>query len=189
MMAHDLVTFDHNDFDSLLEEIGDSDTQGIFVSLVGSSSVAFHRQFVARGLERQVARFDPLIEANTQMAIGEHAQNRLFTASAYLAGSRSPKNLQFRKAYDRRFGDNAPEITALAAGCYDGVHFLAGLTEFAGSLELDRLQLASEGFCFDGVRGPSSMRQGHLTQTIHLIGFKAGREVEHARFAEVSPTG
>lgn len=188
-LTRDLVHFDHEDFESVLDGVVEQGAQGIFVCLVGTSSVTFNRQFLARGLERRVIRFDPLIEANTQMAIGQHAENRLFAASAYHAGSKSGKNQQFRKAYDRRFGENAPEITALAAGCYDGVHFLASLIGKAGSTELATLQEASENLVFNGVRGHSIMKRGHLTQTIHMISFKAGREVELAQFPEVSAVG
>lgn len=185
LVAQDLVPFDHPDFEDVIDSIIDHGAEAIFVCLVGACSVAFNRQFLARGLERRMLRFDPLIEANTKLAIGQHAESRLFAATAYHAGSKSLLNQHFRRDYDRRFGETAPEITALGAGCFDGIHFLSKLVTHAGSAELDALEEASEDFPFEGVRGAGVVRGRHLTQTVHLIGFKAGREIEFARFSAV----
>ena len=187
LIDRDLVPIEYAEFDAILDAIEREAVEGVFVSLVGSSSVAFNRQFLARKFDRVLVRFDPLTDANIQMAIGHEAENRLFTASAYLSNSPAPRNQQFRSAYDRRFGANAPEITSLSAGCYDGVHFIASLAAKAGSAEIAALNQASVDFAFEGVRGSVTVQQMHLRQSIHLIEFRDGLEVEIAVFSDVPP--
>jgi urea transport system substrate-binding protein len=187
LSGSDLLPFDHLDFQPVLDEIAEKHVQGVFVSLVGSSSVAFNRQFAARNHDKKIVRFDPLIETNTQLAIGPRFENGLMTASAYLASSPNAQNVNFRKAYDRRFGENAPEISSLAAGCYDGMHFFEALANKAQSIDIGDLIRASEGLEFEGVRGKVRMEAGHLSQSIHLIAFKAGREVSLTTFLDASP--
>lgn len=187
LVGRDLVAFDHVDFEAIIDAITEAEIDGVFVSLVGSSSVAFNRQFLARKFARMPLRFDPLIESNTQMAIGPRAERGLLTASAYLANSDAEPNQCFRAAYDRRFGENAPEVTTLAAGCYDGVHFLAALATKAGAVETSVLTAAAINFAFEGVRGRSRMERCHLMQTIHLIEFQQGKEAALATFSDVPP--
>jgi ABC-type branched-subunit amino acid transport system substrate-binding protein len=162
------VAENEKDFEEYIAEISELDPDCILISLVGSSSVEFNRAFHKKGLSDHILRFGTLIEENTLLASGARACKGLLSAASYYPNLESAENLRFIKAYQAKFGENAPELNTLSQSCFEGMLFLKKLAEKTGNLKTADMMKASEGLSYESPRGAVRMHNSHVSKNIYL---------------------
>jgi len=162
------VLENEKEFGEYISEISELDPDCVLVSLVGNSSVEFNRAFHKKGLSDHTLRFGTLIEENTLLASGARACKGLLSAASYYPNLDNRENQRFIKAYQVKFGNNAPELNALSQSCFEGMLFLKKLVEKAGGFNIGDLERASEGLCYESPRGMKEMHAFHVSKDIYL---------------------
>lgn len=113
----------------LVERMADNRPDAILLSLVGQDAVEFNRVFGSMDLDRSMIRLSTAIEENVLLATGESGTKRLFGASSYFAALRTAANMSFVERYHALHGGRGPVLNALGQSIYEGMHFLAALSE------------------------------------------------------------
>lgn len=162
------VAENEKDFGEYIAEISELDPDCILISLVGNSSVEFNRAFHKKNLSDQILRFGTLIEENTLLASGARACKGLLSAASYYPRLENSENQLFIKAYQAKFGENAPELNTLSQSCFEGMLFLKKLAEKACSLKIIDMIKASEGLSYESPRGAMEMHAFHVSKNIYL---------------------
>jgi urea transport system substrate-binding protein len=116
----------------LVERMAAQRPEAILLSLVGQDAVEFNRVFGAMDLDRSMIRLSTAIEENVLLATGEKGTKRLFGASSYFAALRTQANMSFVERYHGLHGGRGPVLNALGQSIYEGMHFLAAMSETAG---------------------------------------------------------
>lgn len=168
VLGEEYVSFGSENFDHALKQIEETCPDAVLITLVGADSVNFNRSFAERGLAEKILRYGPLIEENTLLGIGVECSKGIFSSSGYFTCLQTEENRGFIHRYTLKFGENAPMLNVVGQSCYDGLHFLAGLTAKAKSLDVQKLTSVTEGFTYASPRGPIVMHNRHSIKTIYL---------------------
>jgi len=180
VVGDEYLPFTADNFDSSLARIRDSGADAVLVSLVGGASVGFNKAFASFGLPDKAIRLGTLIEENTLAGIGLANARNLYSSAGYFANVETPAAKAFSHAYFKRFGAQAPALNGLAESVYEGFLMLEAMAVRAKSLDVAKLELASEGASYDGPRGAVTMHARHVDQDIYLadVGDKGFRVVK-----------
>jgi urea transport system substrate-binding protein len=119
------------DFSNVCERIRTANADTILLSLVGQDSIEFNRTFGDLQLWRKVKRLSCSIEENELLGIGAANTENLFVASTYFDALNTDANLSFKERYSARFGKRAPILNSHGQSTYEGIHFLAALSQEA----------------------------------------------------------
>jgi ABC-type branched-subunit amino acid transport system substrate-binding protein len=168
VLGDEYLPFTVDNFDSSLARIRDSGADAVLVSLVGGSSVNFNRAFAGFGLADKAVRLGSLIEENTLAGIGVQNAKNLYSSAGYFANIDTPAAKAFSTEYFKRFGDKAPALNGLAESVYEGFMMLEAIAKKAGSLEVSKMDPASEGASYQGPRGKVTMHARHVNQDIYV---------------------
>jgi len=115
--------------DRLIEELSHSDVEAVLLSLVGQDAIDFNRAFGEAGLDKKIVRLSCAIEENGLLAIGAENLKRLYSSASYFATLNTPENNAFKERYYALHKMRAPMLNFMGQSLYEGVHFLASLTE------------------------------------------------------------
>jgi|MedtruStandDraft_1076414.scaffolds.fasta_scaffold14681_2 urea transport system substrate-binding protein len=180
VVGDEYLPFTADNFDSSLARIRDSGADAVLVSLVGGASVGFNKAFASFGLADKAIRLGTLIEENTLAGIGLANARNLYSSAGYFANIETPAAKTFSDAYFKRFGAQAPALNGLAESVYEGFLMLEAMAARAKSLEVAKLEPASEGASYTGPRGAVTMHARHVDQDIYLadVGDKGFRVVK-----------
>lgn len=180
VVGDEYLPFTADNFDSSLARIRDSGADAVLVSLVGGASVGFNKAFASFGLADKAIRLGTLIEENTLAGIGLANARNLYSSAGYFANIETPAAKAFSDAYFKRFGAQAPALNGLAESVYEGFLMLEAMTARAKSLDVAKLEPASEGASYNGPRGAVTMHARHVDQDIYLadVGDKGFRVVK-----------
>lgn len=121
------VPFGHSDFGAIIEQVRETGTQAVLLSLVGQDAIAFNRAFCAAGLVGKVLRLSCAIEENSLLGIGADATEGLFVAASYFGSLDNRLNGAFRERYWSRFGERAPVLNSFGQSVFEGIEFLRAL--------------------------------------------------------------
>lgn len=168
VVGDEYLPFTADNFDSSLARIRDSGADAVLVSLVGGASVGFNKAFASFGLADKAIRLGTLIEENTLMGIGAANARNLYSSAGYFANITTPAAKAFSDAYFKRFGAQAPALNGLAESVYEGFLMLDAVATKAKSLDVAKLDAASEGATYNGPRGAVTMRARHVEQDVYL---------------------
>ena len=168
VLGEEYAPFGSENFNHVLRRIEETCPDAVLITLVGSDSIEFNRAFAEMGLADKVVRYSPLIEENTLLGIGAECSRGIFSSSGYFTCLDTEANRNFMARYASRFGENAPMLNVVGQSCYDGLHFLAGLTNKAKSLDVQKLTSVTEEFILHSPRGQMVMHNMHSTKTIYL---------------------
>lgn len=166
--ATQFVEFDCGDYEDYLVAIDESGADGVIVALVGEDSIHFNREFGGHAFGRSLARFCPLIEENTLLAIGEENAADLYAAGGYFPSIDITENESFKVRYSARYGDAAPEINTLGVSCYEALSLLGKLFEIFPDLAPQELAAISSGLSFSSPAGRIKIADGHAVRRIYL---------------------
>lgn len=180
VVGDEYLPFTADNFDSSLARIRDSGADAVLVSLVGGASVTFNKAFASFGLADKMIRLGSLIEENTLAGIGLANARNLYSSAGYFASLETPAAKAFSEAYFKRFGAQAPALNGLAESVYEGFLMLEAIAARAKSLDVAKMEPASEGASYSGPRGAVTMRARHVEQDIFLaeVGEKGFRVVK-----------
>ncbi|SDR74682.1 ABC-type branched-chain amino acid transport system, substrate-binding protein [Brevibacterium siliguriense] len=169
VLSTSFIRFGHADYSSVLDELEASTSgDGVLMLLVGQDAVEFNREFFARGLQRHLVRFAPLMEENMLLASGGGACENMYVAAGYFRSLTTESSLDLVGAYASEFGAAAPPLNNQAESCLEGITLLAELITAAGSTELGDIFTVTDGFGYESPRGSLEFRGGHVHQQIHL---------------------
>jgi ABC-type branched-subunit amino acid transport system substrate-binding protein len=168
VVGEEYVPFGVDNFDANLARIRGSGADAVLVTLVGGASVGFNKAFASFGLSDRALRLGTLIEENTLAGIGLADARNLYSSAGYFANLDTPRARAFAAAYATRFGAHAPLLNGLAESVYEGFLLLAAVAARAGSLQVARMDPASEGAHYVGPRGPVTMHARHVQQNIYV---------------------
>jgi len=180
VVGDEYLPFTADNFDSSLARIRDSGADAVLVSLVGGASVTFNKAFASFGLADKMIRLGSLIEENTLAGIGLANARNLYSSAGYFVSLETPAAKAFSEAYFKRFGAQAPALNGLAESVYEGFLMLEAIAARAKSLDVAKMEPASEGASYSGPRGAVTMRARHVEQDIFLaeVGEKGFRVVK-----------
>jgi len=168
VVGDEYLPFTVDNFDSSLARIRDSGADAVLVSLVGGASVGFNKAFASFGLADKALRLGTLIEENTLAGIGAANARNLYSSAGYFANIQTPAAKAFSEAYFKKFGAQAPALNGLAESVYEGFLMLDAIAAKAKSLEVAKMDPASEGASYNGPRGAVTMHARHVEQDIYL---------------------
>ncbi len=168
VVGDEYLPFTVDNFDASLARIRDSGADAVLVSLVGGASVGFNKAFASLGLSDKALRLGTLIEENTLAGIGNANAKNLYSSAGYFANLQTPAAKAFAEAYAKRFGAQAPALNGLAESAYEGFLLLEAMAKKAGSLNVAKLDAASEGATYKGPRGTVTMKSRHVVQDIFV---------------------
>lgn len=180
VVGDEYLPFTADNFDSSLARIRDSGADAVLVSLVGGASVTFNKAFASFGLADKAIRLGSLLEENTLAGIGLANARNLYSSAGYFANIETPAAKAFSEAYFKRFGAQAPALNGLAESVYEGFLMLEAIATRAKSLDVAKMEPASEGASYSGPRGAATMHARHVDQDIYLadVGDKGFRVVK-----------
>ncbi|MGJ7556020.1 substrate-binding domain-containing protein [Variovorax sp. RB3P1] len=180
VVGDEYLPFTADNFDSSLARIRDSGADAVLVSLVGGASVTFNKAFASFGLADKAIRLGSLFEENTLAGIGLANARNLYSSAGYFANIETPAAKAFSDAYFKRFGAQAPALNGLAESVYEGFLMLEAIAARAKSLDVSKMEPASEGASYSGPRGAVTMHARHVDQDIYLadVGEKGFRVVK-----------
>lgn len=180
VVGDEYLPFTADNFDSSLARIRDSGADAVLVSLVGGASVTFNKAFASFGLADKAIRLGSLLEENTLAGIGLANARNLYSSAGYFANIETPAAKAFSDAYFKRFGAQAPALNGLAESVYEGFLMLEAIATRAKSLDVAKMEPASEGASYSGPRGAVTMHARHVDQDIYLadVGDKGFRVVK-----------
>jgi len=156
IVGDEYLPFSVDNFDASLVRIRDSGAQAVLASLVGNSSVGFHKAFASFGLDARALRLGTLLEENTVAGIGYANARNLYSSAGYFASIQTPAALAFAQEYARRFGADAPALNGIAESIYEGFLMLEAIAAKAGSLKVADMDAASEGVSYTSPRGTAT---------------------------------
>jgi ABC-type branched-subunit amino acid transport system substrate-binding protein len=168
VVGDEYLPFTADNFDSSLARIRDSGADAVLVSLVGGASVGFNKAFASFGLADKALRLGTLIEENTLAGIGLANARNLYSSAGYFANIQTPAAKAFSEAYFKRFGAQAPALNGLAESVYEGFLMMEAIANRAKSLDVAKMDPASEGASYEGPRGAVTMRARHVEQDIYV---------------------
>lgn len=168
VVGEEYVPFFMEDFHANIDRIAASKADAVLIYLIGEDSIAFNRQFAARGLDLAMLRAAPVLCENTLLGIGAESTRNLYSATGFTDSMKTASAGAFRDDYRRFFGSSAPIPNRFGVSCYEGLHLLAALAERAQSMNLFKLQAASDGTALRGPRGDCMMTSNHLSTPVHI---------------------
>ena len=155
-------------FSGVLDRLEQACPDTTLTMLVGTDAVEFNRAFAERGLDDQSMRLSPLMDENMLAATGAEATRGICSSAGFFDSMLTIANLDFRAAYEGRFGPSAPALNSHGESCYEGIKLLSALIEAAGSLDVGQVTAAAERVVYRAARGELMVRGGHVEQPVYL---------------------
>jgi len=169
IVGEEYLPFSVDNFDASLVRIRDSGAQAVLASVVGSSSVTFHKAFASFGLDNRILRLGTMLEENTINGIGFANARNLYASAGFFASIQTPAARAFSDEYARRFGGaNAPQLSGIAESIYEGFLMLEAIANKAGALTVAKMDAACEGVSYTSPRGTATIRARHVQQDVYV---------------------
>lgn len=159
-----------SEFSSSIGRIGRANPDVVFSDLAGSAHLAFYKQFHAQGLKKKIKICTPVVDEFAVKALGPEVAEGILSCFAYFDVLGTPRNLEFKEKYYKKFGPGTP-IGTIAQTMYIGIRMWAMGVQKAGTTDVDAVIKAMEsGLTFDAPEGKVSIEPGthHLTHAAHI---------------------
>lgn len=168
VVGDEYLPFTVDNFDASLARIRSSGADAVLVSLVGGASVSFNKAFASMGLSDKAIRLGTLLEENTLAGIGITNARNLYASAGYFANLQTPAAKAFSDAYFKKFGPQAPALSTLGESVYEGALMFEAIANRAQSLDVEKMDKASNGARYSGPRGEVVMGARHVAQNIYV---------------------
>lgn len=168
VVGDEYLPFTVDNFDSSLARIRDSGADAVLVSLVGGAAVGFNKAFASLGLSERALRLGTLIEENTLAGIGAANARNLYASTGYFANAVDPAGKAFLESFKKQHAAHAGGLSTLTESVYEGFLLLHAIASKAGSLDVAKMDAASEGASYQGPRGTVTMRARHVEQNVFV---------------------
>ena len=150
------IPFNTPEYESVLRDIKSSGANVVFHSLTGSDTVNFRRQFVAAGMNKDIAIWTVDDEEVVTSGLGPDVSAGTYVSFDYFMSIDTPNNKAFLEALFKKYGKDTL-MNTVGVGMYNAAHMLAQAIAAAGSTDTDKVRDALGGSTF--AKAP----QGSLT--------------------------
>lgn len=150
------IPFNTPEYESVLRDIKGSGANVVFHSLTGSDTVNFRRQFVAAGMNKDIAIWTVDDEEVVTSGLGPDVSAGTYVSFDYFMSIDTPNNKAFLEALFKKYGKDVL-MNTVGVGMYNAAHMLAQAIAAAGSTDTDKVRDALGGSTF--AKAP----QGSLT--------------------------
>jgi urea transport system substrate-binding protein len=151
------IPFNTPQYGSVISQIRRSGADVVFVSLTGSDTVNFRRQFAAAGMKKDFVVWTVDDEEAATSGIGPDATAGDYVSFDYFWSIDTPNNKSFRTKIKKQYPDVI--MNTVGVGMYNAAHMAAKAIEQAGEVTTDGMRSALEGMTFDGApQGSLTMR-------------------------------
>lgn len=150
----EFIPLEVSDFSSTIRKIQTAGPAVIMSHLVGSSHIAFYRQFAAAGLGRSIQIVSPTFGlGNEQQVLSPEEGQGIVVAYSYFEGLDNPQNKDFLSGFRKAF-PAAGVVADTPAQIWNAWHQWKLAVEKANSTEVDKIVVAlKSGIPFDGPAG------------------------------------
>ena len=159
------LPFGTTDFGDLLDDIAESKADAVLVSLVGSDTIQFNKQFGRSKIVQKILRLSCAIEENVLLGIGSDYSDGLFAVSGYFSDINTAKNNSFKERYHTRYGAPGPQLNSIGQSIYEGMHFLKALSVES---ETTDWRQADQNIAYNGTRDAVFSAKQGMNSTIFL---------------------
>ena len=176
VLTKDMYPMDVTEFGPTITKIQTANPDFVYSCLVGGAHSGFYRQWAAAGMLHKI----PIVS----ITFGVGAEHKVMPASesdgivtcqSYYMENDTPENNVFVKAFQDRYGADAPYITVLAAAAYEGVFLWAEGVKKAGSVDREKvIKGLRSGIKWRGPSGDLTIDPitNHVIQDVHLARVK-----------------
>lgn len=176
VLVKDMYPMDVTEFGPTINKIQSANPDFIYSCLVGGAHSGFYRQWAAAGMLNKI----PIVSitfgvGGEQKVMPAGDSEGIVTCQSYYMERDTPENNTFVKAFQDRFGADAPYITVLAAAAYEGVYLWAKGVEKAGSIDREAVIAGlRSGISWRGPSGDLTIDPitNHVIQDVHLARVK-----------------
>ena len=168
------LPFPNVEFQALLTEIAAANPDAVACFFAGGGAVKFMKDYAAAGLKGKIPLYGSGFLTEGTIAAAGDAADGVITAMHYADSLDTPRNRQFRLAYNKAFNS---EADVYAVQGYDaGQLLLVGANAVKGDLSAKQpLYQAMENAAIDSPRGKWTMSKSHNpVQDIYLREVKKG---------------
>lgn len=151
------IPFNTPQYGSVLNEIRRSGADVVFLTLTGSDTVNFRRQFAAAGMKDDFLVWTVDDEEAATSGIGPDATEGDYVSFDYFWSIDTPNNQAFREKVKQKFPNVLMNTVGVAM--YNAAHMTALAIEEAGEVSTEAIRSALEGMTFDKApQGSITMR-------------------------------
>lgn len=151
------IPFNTPQYGSVINQIKRSGADVVFLSLTGSDTVNFRRQFAAAGMKDDFVVWTVDDEEAATSGIGPDATEGDYVSFDYFWSIDTPNNEKFRAKVKEKHPDVIMNTVGVAM--YNAAHMTAMAIEEAGEVSTEGIRSALEGMTFDGApQGTITMR-------------------------------
>lgn len=151
------IPFNTPQYGSVLDQIRGSGADVVFLSLTGSDTVNFRRQFAAAGMKKDFVVWTVDDEEAATSGIGPDATAGDYVSFDYFWSITTANNQAFRKKVQQKY----PQVIMNTVGVamYNAAHMTAKAIVKSGKVSTDGIRSALEGMTFAGApQGSITMR-------------------------------
>ena len=151
------IPFNTPQYGSVISDIKRSGADVVFLTLTGSDTVNFRRQFAAAGMKDDFVVWTVDDEEAATSGIGPDATEGDYVSFDYFWSLETPNNKQFRAKIKEKYPDVIMNTVGVAM--YNAAHMTAMAIEEAGDVSTEAIRSALAGMTFDGApQGSIRMR-------------------------------
>lgn len=151
------IPFNTPDYGSVIDNIRQSGANVVFLSLTGSDTVNFRRQFAAAGMKKDFVVWTVDDEEAATSGIGPDATAGDYVSFDYFQCINTPNNQTFLKKVKAKYPSVIMNTVGVAM--YNAAHMAAKAIEKAGDVSTDGMRSALGGMTFSGApQGSITMR-------------------------------
>lgn len=151
------IPFNTPQYGSVIDQIKSSGADIVFLTLTGSDTVNFRRQFAAAGMKKDFVVWTVDDEEAATSGIGPDATEGDYVSFDYFWSIDTPNNKKFREAVKAKYPDVI--MSTVGVAMYNAAHMTAMAIDKAGAVTTDAIRSALAGMTFDGApQGSITMR-------------------------------
>lgn len=151
------IPFNTPQYGSVISQIRRSGADVVFLTLTGSDTVNFRRQFAAAGMKDDFTVWTVDDEEAATSGIGPDATEGDYVSFDYFWSIDTANNQEFRRKVEKSYPDVIMNTVGVAM--YNAAHMAAKAIEEAGEVSTDGIRSALEGMTFDQApQGSITMR-------------------------------
>lgn len=155
----DFLPLDVTNFSSTISRIQQAAPEFVLSALVGANHLGFYRQWDAAGMKSKIPIGSSVFGLGDELeAMDTSTTDGIITCYGFYPHLETPEAKGFVEGLQKFIGEDAKDISELAAATYDGVMLWAKAVEKAGSVEAEKVISALEtGITIDAPGGKVTM--------------------------------
>lgn len=151
------IPFNTPQYGSVLNQIKRSGADVVFLTLTGSDTVNFRRQFAAAGMKEDFTVWTVDDEEAATSGIGPDATAGDYVSFDYFWSIDTPNNKAFRAKVSQKYPDVI--MSTVGVAMYNAAHMTAKAIEASGEISTEAIRSGLEGMTFDQApQGSITMR-------------------------------